>query len=147
MKPPSELLEDAINQIRGRRDDILNELREIEEALQRYGIDPNHLANAKGRTLVQGNKGSAEHAPVAAKAPRAVRQRRIAPSLDWLVSLLREGKRSQPDLARRASSAGFSETAAVVLLKKHGNRFKSERAPRKPGMRGHPSLIWSLRGR
>jgi len=144
VKPPSELLEDAINQIRGRRDDILNELREIEEALQRYGIDPHQLANAKGRTLVQGSKGGAEHAPVAA---RAVRRRRIAPSLDWLVSLLREGKQSQPNLERRASSAGFSETAAVALLKKHGNRFKSERSPRKPGMRGNPALIWSLRGR
>ena len=145
VKPPAKLLEDAISQIKSRRLAIVQELREIDDALTRYGIDPRHLANTNGRTLVQGGNGNAPASVDAEPPPRKSRIRRAAPPLDWLVETLSDGKCAQPELVRRASAAGFSHTAAVALLKKDTGRFRSERAPRQAGVRGNPAVIWSLR--
>ncbi len=79
IKPPAKLLEEAIAQIRSRRSEILTELRDIDDALRRVGIDGTQLANANGRTLVQGGRG---HAPVTAPTKPGKRTRRAAPSME-----------------------------------------------------------------
>ena len=147
-KTPAELLKDAISQIQNRRTAILKELREIDEALDRYKIDPRHVANANGRKLAQGGSDLLISPPSIDLTSGKVhsRKRRAAPSVEWLAGELREGKRSQSELTRRAVDAGYSDTAAVALLKKNARKFKSERAPRVPGARGNPAMIWALRG-
>jgi len=146
IKPPAKLLEDAIFQIKNRRVAIVKELREIDRALDRYGIDPRRLANANGRTLAQGGNGTSPPAVATAGAGVVTRCRRAAPSLEWLVGELNSGKHSQSELTRRATASGYSATAMVVLLKGNSRNFKSEPAPKKAGTRGKPGQIWSLRG-
>ena len=127
---------DAVEQVKRRRLELLKELRELDSTLKQYGIDPLSLSPQEGKLA----KASAE------TKPKQKRKRMPAPSLKWLEDLLREGKKQQDQIVRAAQQAGFSGSAALALLRKHGNSFKSERAPRAPGQRGWPPMVWSLKG-
>lgn len=147
-----EMLSDALSNINKRRAELLRELAELDTSLKAYGIDPSRVTGnqaGKDHTAAAGDDGHLAATPAdsgPSAIPAKTRRRRQPPPVEWVVEQLEQGKCSQPDLARRASSAGFSDTAVVAMLKKHDGRFKWERAPRQISQRGIAPVIWSLRG-
>ena len=136
-----EMLADALSNVNKRRGALLLELSELDSSLRAYGIDPRRFAGEGA-----GNRHQTAESPTIVVSPTdSKRRRRQAPPLEWIVAQLSEGKRSQPELARRASASGFSDTAAVALLKNHEDQFAWERAPRQDSQRGMAPIIWSLK--
>ena len=128
----------AIEQVKTRRQELLNELSELDDALKRYGVNPGLLGTGKGPGARNGS--SSTGAPKEKK-----RRRRPAPSLEWLEGLLREGKRSQQEIAHAALRADHSGIGAIALLQRNKEHFRSEKGPRVPGQKGLPPVLWSLK--
>lgn len=143
---PAELLRDALSEIYARRTTILNELNEIDVSLKRYGIDPLRLKGPVRSSPVSPNRPMPEPVVLASMPALRRRGRRPAPPMDWLASQLKEGDRSQSELLDKVVEGGYSETAALQILKRHTFQFRAERAPRQAGKKGVPPMIWSLRG-
>ena len=130
----------AIEKVTKRRQTLLCELEELEATLKKYGLDVSTFASDNGNGT---SKGAPVRKPVLRQDRR--RRRRTAPSIDWLEQILQRGKMSQGEVSKEALRSDLSANAAVVLLQKHQERFKSERGPRTPGRKGLSPLVWSLR--
>jgi len=136
-----QILTEALANISNRRNELLRELAELDASLRSYGMDPRRVAG----TSYSQDANSAPSPSPADFPENSKRQRRPSPSVDWIVNQLTDGEKSQPELARRASESGFSNTGVVAVLKKHADQFTWERAPRSQSQRGMAPIIWSLR--
>ncbi len=132
----------AIETVTTRRQALLRELSELDGTLKQYGLDVSKLGSDNGNGTIR-NGSSILRKPVLRQQQQ--RRRRPAPSVDWLEQVLHDGKMSQREVSKEALRAEVSGNAAVALLQRHQDRFKSERGPRTPGQKGMAPLVWSLR--